>query len=158
MNKTKFFSSLLAVALFATAGVLTSCKDYDDDIKNLQTQIDGKTAKADLESLKSELTSQLTTAEASLKTAIAAKADASTETVEAAAEEGKVLNIYAWNEEFKSRLTDHYKGYEEVDATHGKIGDIDVVWNITPSDDNAYQNNLDETLLKQDSAAGQRSS
>ena len=72
---------------------------------------------------------------------------------EPAAEEGKVLNIYCWNEEFKSRLTDHYPGYEEVDGTHGKIGDVDVVWNITPSDDNAYQNNLDATLLKQADAA-----
>ena len=72
---------------------------------------------------------------------------------DAAADEGKVLNIYCWNEEFKSRLTDHYPGYEEVDGTHGKIGDVDVVWNITPSDDNAYQNNLDETLLKQADAA-----
>ena len=70
-----------------------------------------------------------------------------------AAEEGKVLNIYCWNEEFKSRLTDHYPGYEEVDGTHGKIGDVEVVWNITPSDDNAYQNNLDENLLKQADAA-----
>ena len=69
------------------------------------------------------------------------------------AEEGKVFNIYCWNEEFKSRLTDHYPGYEEVDATHGKIGDVEVVWNITPSDDNAYQNNLDATLLKQADAA-----
>lgn len=34
-------------------------------------------------------------------------------------DEGKVLNIYCWNEEFKSRLTDHYPGYEEVDATSG---------------------------------------
>ena len=67
--------------------------------------------------------------------------------------EGKVLNIYCWNEEFKTRLTDHYPDYKEVDATHGKIGDVDVVWNITPSDDNAYQNNLDATLLNQDSAA-----
>ena len=84
-----------------------------------------------------------------------AKADApteSTETVEAA-EEGKVLNIYAWNEEFKSRLTDHYPGYTVVDATTGTIGDVTVKWNITPSDDNAYQNNLDENLLKQESAA-----
>ncbi len=72
---------------------------------------------------------------------------------EAASDEGKVLNIYCWNEEFKTRLKDHYPGYEEVDATHGKIGDVDVVWNITPSDDNAYQNNLDETLLKQADAA-----
>ena len=71
----------------------------------------------------------------------------------ASSDEGKVLNIYCWNEEFKSRLTDHYPGYEEVDGTHGKIGDVDVVWNITPSDDNAYQNNLDETLLKQADAA-----
>jgi len=64
----------------------------------------------------------------------------------AAADEGKVLNIQAWNEEFKSRLTDHYPGYEEVDATHGKIGDVDVVWTITPSEGNAYQNNLDSVL------------
>lgn len=72
---------------------------------------------------------------------------------EEAAEEGKVLNIYCWNEEFKSRLTDHYPGYEAVDGTTGKIGDVTVNWNITPSDDNAYQNNLDENLLKQADAA-----
>ena len=66
-------------------------------------------------------------------------------------EEGSVLNIYCWNEEFKSRLTDHYPGYEEVDATTGKIGDVTVKWNITPNDNNAYQNNLDENLLAQDS-------
>ena len=64
----------------------------------------------------------------------------------AAEDEGKVLNIQVWNEEFKSRVTDHYPGYEAVDETHGKIGDVDVVWTITPSDDNAYQNNLDSVL------------
>jgi len=66
---------------------------------------------------------------------------------------GKVLNIYCWNEEFKSRLTDHYPGYSEIDATSGKIGDVTVKWNITANKDNAYQNNLDEKLLKQNSAA-----
>jgi len=82
----------------------------------------------------------------------AAKDDTSDATSEAevsGSDEGKVLNIYAWNEEFKSRITDHYPGYEEVDATHGKIGDVDVVWTITPNNDNAYQNNLDQQLLKQ---------
>ena len=69
------------------------------------------------------------------------------------AEQGKVFNIYCWNEEFKTRITDHYADYEEVDATTGKIGDITVKWNITPSDDNAYQNNLDATLLKQADAS-----
>ena len=80
-------------------------------------------------------------------------ADPVTEAAEQAADEGKVLNIYCWNEEFKSRITAHYPDYQEVDATHGKIGDVDVVWNITPNDDNAYQNNLDQTLLNQESAA-----
>lgn len=86
----------------------------------------------------------------------AAKDDASDATSEAevsGSDEGKVLNIYAWNEEFKSRITDYYPGYEEVDATHGKIGDVDVVWTITPNNDNAYQNNLDQQLLKQADAS-----
>lgn len=82
----------------------------------------------------------------------AATEAAGTEAV-AAGDEGKVFNIYCWNEEFKSRITSHYPGYEEVDGTTGKVGDITVNWHITPSDDNAYQNNLDETLLKQESAA-----
>ena len=71
----------------------------------------------------------------------------------AAFADGNVLNIQCWNEEFKTRLTDHYPGYEAVDGTHGKIGDVDVVWTITPSDDNAYQNHLDEVLpVNQDAA------
>ena len=64
----------------------------------------------------------------------------------AAADEGKVLNIQCWNEEFKSRVTDHYPGYEKVSDTQGKIGDVTVNWIITPTDDNAYQNNLDSIL------------
>ena len=66
---------------------------------------------------------------------------------------GKVLNIRVWNEEFKSRMTDHYPGYKKVSDTEGKIGDVTVKWTITPSDDNAYQNALDEALKKQDSAS-----
>ena len=41
MNK-KILSALLLVAFgFASSSMFVSCKDYDDDIKNLQTQIDG---------------------------------------------------------------------------------------------------------------------
>lgn len=75
-------------------------------------------------------------------------------TVDAAAtDEGKILNIYCWNDEFQRRVRDHYPDYVEVDATTGTIGDVTVKWNMTPSDDNAYQNNLDATLLKQADAA-----
>ena len=70
-----------------------------------------------------------------------------------AASDGQVLNVYCWNDEFQRRVQDHYPGYEIVDATTGKIGDVTVKWNITPNADNAYQNNLDATLLKQKDAA-----
>lgn len=67
--------------------------------------------------------------------------------------EGKVFNIYCWNTEFQDRVKVHFPGYEEVDGTTGKIGDVTVKWNVTPSDNNAYQNNLDAALLKQADAA-----
>lgn len=66
---------------------------------------------------------------------------------------GKVLNIRVWNEEFKSRVEDHYPGYEKTGKKSGKIGDVTVKWNITPNDDNAYQDALDQALLDQENAA-----
>ncbi len=85
----------------------------------------------------------------------AAPADdaAAADTAAAAGDEGSVLNVQCWNEEFKSRVTDHYPGYEKVDDTTGKIGDVTVKWIITPTDDNAYQNHLDEILPTNESAA-----
>lgn len=66
---------------------------------------------------------------------------------------GKVLNIRCWNEEFKSRVEDHYPGYEKTGKKSGKIGDVTVKWNITPNKDNAYQDALDQALLEQENAA-----
>lgn len=79
--------------------------------------------------------------------------DSSTSGSAVTSDDGKILNISCWNEEFKSRVTDHYPGYEEIDAKTGKIGDVEVHWNITANDDNAYQNKLDENLLNQADAA-----
>lgn len=63
-------------------------------------------------------------------------------------EEGKVLNIYCWNEEFKSRFTDYFE-------KPGLVPDgVKVNFVITPNQDNAYQNALDEALLNQENAAG----
>lgn len=66
---------------------------------------------------------------------------------------GSVLNIYCWNNEFRDRVVALYPGYEKTDETHGTIGDVSVVWHETPNDNNAYQNNLDDTLMKQENAA-----
>ncbi len=62
---------------------------------------------------------------------------------------GKVLNIYCWNDEFPSRVAEHYPGYTSVDDTTGTIGKVTVKWHITPNEDNAYQNSLDEALARQ---------
>ena len=82
--------------------------------------------------------------EAAASTAAAAAGSAASDASGSA--EGSVLNIQVWNKEFKSRMEDHYPGYEKVDETTGKIGDVTVKWTITPNDDNAYQNNLDAVL------------
>ena len=60
-----------------------------------------------------------------------------------ASEEGKVFNIYAWNEEFKGFFEKYYTVPEGVT----------VNWIITPSADGAYQDKLDEALLNQESAS-----
>ena len=71
-------------------------------------------------------------------------------TADSQSDEGKVLNIQCWNDEFARRLSDHMPGYEandKDDATKGgKIGDVEVKFTVTPSDENAYQNNLDAVL------------
>lgn len=65
----------------------------------------------------------------------------------ASADEGKVLNIYCWNEEFKTLFETYYQGAGLLDDG------ITVNFIITPSDNNAYQNALDEALLNQESAS-----
>lgn len=71
MNK-KFLNAVLFGALIASsAGTFTSCKDYDDDIKSLQEQIDksGST----VGDLQTQLTTLKSAAEAAQAAADAAK-------------------------------------------------------------------------------------
>lgn len=57
---------------------------------------------------------------------------------------GKVLNIYVWNDEFQSRFNDYY-------ASKVPAG-VKVNFVQTPNQGNAYQDKLDEVLLKQKKA------
>ena len=65
------------------------------------------------------------------------------DTTPAASTEGKVFNIYAWNEEFKGFFEKYYKVPDGVT----------VNWIITPSDGGAYQEKLDQALMAQAGAA-----
>ena len=73
-----------------------------------------------------------------------------------ASAEGKVLNIWCWNDEFQSRFNDYYPEVKEIAAdkstTTLKDGTL-VKWTINANENNNYQNKLDEALLNQDSAA-----
>lgn len=68
---------------------------------------------------------------------------------ELGADEGKVLNISCWNDEFKGRFEAYYKD---------RLPDgVTVNWNITPNEGNAYQIKLDEDLGSQaDKAADEK--
>ena len=94
MNK-KFLSAILFGALMVTsAGTFVSCKDYDDDIKDLQTQINKLATKE-------ELSSQIATLDAALKAAAANAATAiqKAEGAEKAAAEAEAAAIAAVQEE-----------------------------------------------------------
>lgn len=76
-----------------------------------------------------------------------------TETV---AEEGKVINIYSWNDEFRTRVEAIYPEVKETssDGTVTTLKDgTEIHWIINPNQDGVYQQKLDEALLNQESAA-----
>ena len=75
---------------------------------------------------------------------------------EEAAEEGKVLNIWCWNDEFQSRFNEFYPEVDEVaeDKSTTTLKDGTVVkWTINPNEGNNYQDKLDEALLPADFSA-----
>ncbi len=97
MNK-KFLSAILFGALMITStGTFVSCKDYDDDINDLQEQIDKKASldemtsklaamESDLAACKSNCAANLAAAKAELEKAIDAAAKAAAEAKVTAAE------------------------------------------------------------------------
>lgn len=73
--KRKYFSALLMGALtIASVSTFTSCKDYDDDIDNLQSQIDKAGLQSDIDALKTQLQDAASTASAAKTTAESALA------------------------------------------------------------------------------------
>lgn len=124
--KKKMLSVLLVVAM--TAVLFTGCGK--DDKETNATPTEGAVTKAPDSKEKEEAV-----------------------TPEPVVEEGKVLNIYAWNTEFQDRVKDFYPSYVHNTDGTGKIGDVTVNWVITPSQNNAYQNALDAALLEQANAS-----
>lgn len=71
-------------------------------------------------------------------------------------EEGKVINIYSWNDEFRTRLEAVYPEVESTskDGTVTKLKDgTEIHWIINPNQDGVYQDKLDQALMNQADAA-----
>lgn len=82
--KRKYFSALLMGALtIVSVSTFTSCKDYDDDIDNLQSQIDKAGLQSDIDALKTQLQDAASTASAAKTTAESALAKANAAAVKA---------------------------------------------------------------------------
>lgn len=70
--------------------------------------------------------------------------------------EGKVINIYSWNDEFRERLIAVYPEIEKTskDGTVSTLKDgTEIHWIVNPNRDGVYQQKLDEALLNQSTAA-----
>ena len=76
--KRKFVKVMFFGALALSTVTYVGCKDYDDDIKNLQEQIDKVTSTnpVSTEDMKTAISSAIQTLQTQLQTAIDGKADA----------------------------------------------------------------------------------
>ena len=135
MNK-KFLSAILFGALMITStGTFVSCKDYDDDINDLQTQIDNLATKSDVEAKLSQLQTAISAAQAEANEALAAakKADNS---AEIAALEAKIAafkscacDIDAMKAEIKEATDAQMKDFSDkinalIEQAKGLVGEV----------------------------------
>lgn len=122
--RKKYLSALLFGALlFASAGTFTSCKDYDDDINNLQSQVDKLATKEEMEAKLSQMQTAIDeakkTAEEALKKAEeAAGSEGSNEEIEklterVAALEEAMKEVEALKEEIKGLVNEELDGFRE---------------------------------------------
>lgn len=122
--RKKYLSALLFGALlFASAGTFTSCKDYDDDIKNLQSQVDKLATKEDMEAKLSQMQTAIDdakkTAEEALKKAEeAAGGEGNSEEIKKltdriAALEDAMKEVEALKEEVKGLVDEELDGFRE---------------------------------------------
>ena len=138
MNK-KFLSAILFGALMVSStGTFVSCKDYDDDIDNLQGQIDKLATKEDMEAKLAQMQAAIdavkATAEAALKKAEAGgNADEIADlTKRIEALEKATIDVEALKKELKDAVNediDKFRGemeelIGEVEGLVGKIADL----------------------------------
>ena len=115
--RKKYLSALLFGALlFASAGTFTSCKDYDDDISNLQSQVDKLATKEDMEAKLNQMQTAVTEAQSSAQEALAT-AQQALEAAQQAGDADAIANL-------ESKVADQET---RIAALEDALGDIDAL-------------------------------
>ena len=141
MNK-KFLSAILFGALMVTStGTFVSCKDYDDDIENLQSQINNLATKSDVEAKLAQLQSALN----------AAQAESSANAADIAALEKEVASMQTKIQAAVEADMAKYKADIEalIKKVEGVVGEIaDVVTSVELV--SSYTSNFEVTETQSD--------
>ena len=123
MNK-KFLSAILFGALMVTStGTFVSCKDYDEDIENLQGQIDKLATKDELASQVATLNAALSAASSSASDAIA-KATAAETAAKAAGDEAAAAKAIADKAAAEAEAAAIAALQEELAAAKAELEDL----------------------------------
>ena len=136
MNK-KFLSAILFGALMVTStGTFVSCKDYDDDIDNLQEQIDKLATKEDMEAKLSQMQTAIDAAKSTAADALK-KAEAAGNADEIAALKERIsklekatIDVEALKKELKDAVNEEVSQFrDEMNKLIKKV--TDLVGNIS---------------------------
>ena len=142
--KKNFVRVMLFGALTLTVSTtVTSCKDYDDDIKNLQEQIDKVTSTnpVSTEDMKTAISSAIQTLQTQLQTAIDGKADA-----KAVQDLLKTVEALQTALENKADASTIKTLGDQITALSGQVNSIEGTLNKTKEDLEAKVADLTEKL------------
>ena len=138
MNKKYLSVILFGALMLGTTGTFTSCKDYDDDINNLQEQIDKLATKEDMEAKLSQMQAAIDAAKATAEDALA-KAEAAGDSKEIEALKARVqaledaaIDVEALKAEIKASVDTQLDAFrtemnaliEKVEGLVGKLADM----------------------------------
>ena len=165
--RKKYLSALLFGALlFASAGTFTSCKDYDDDINNLQTQIDGLATKDDMQAKLDQMQTAVNDAKATAEEALE-KANAAGDAEKIAELEGRIADleetlgdIDAMKEEIQNALDSQIADFrEEMEELLKQVEELtgysltmvtDITFQDLNNNNDSYDPNLDVNYARID--------
>ena len=149
MNKKYLSVILFGALMLGSTGTFTSCKDYDDDINNLQEQIDKLATKEDMEAKLSQMQAAIDAAKATAEDALA-KAEAAGDSKEIEALKARVqaledaaIDVEALKAEIKASVDTQLDAFrtemntliQKVEGLVGKLADmvtsVELVYSFT---------------------------